>query len=382
MTPFLLSLSLTVAAPPEPTFADVFVAKADGYPSIRIPSVVCTKAGTLLAFAEGRSAPRDHAQNDMIVKRSVDGGRTWSKLQVIADFGDISLNNPCAVVERTTGRVLLMFQTFPANLSERSKDLIPGVTGDNVVKTFTTSSDDDGKTWSKPKDVTAQTKRPTLATTVATGPGVGIQLRHGKHAGRILMPFNEGPYGLWNIYCAYSDDRGETWKMGDNAPGGMIDVKGKPASTVNEAQVVELSDGRVRWNVRRFQEPFLRKTGISSDGGATWGPVENVKEQIDPSCNASILRYTDPADGRKNRILFSGPQSTKREKGTLFLSTDDGATWPTKKLLVPGFFAYSCLTVLPDGTIGCLYEKTSNLDIAFARVTLEWLTDGADAFEK
>jgi sialidase-1 len=376
MTSFLLILAACCVAPPEPTHVVVFDAKADGFPSIRIPSVIVTKAGTLLAFAEGRAFPRDHAKNKIVLKRSSDGGKTWSKLAVIADMGDISLNNPCAVVERTTGRILLVFQSFPAGLAERSKELLPGVEGTAIVKTLIITSDDDGQTWTKPRDITKQTKRPEKVTTVASGPGIGIQLRHGKHGGRILIPFNEGPYGIWNIYCAYSDDRGETWTIGDNAPGGMIEVKGKPASTVNEVQVVELSNGRVRMNARRFQEPKLRKTTISSDGGTTWSRIEDVKEQIDPSCNASILRYSDPADGKKNIILYSGPQSMKREKGTLFLSTDDGVTWPVKKEFAPGFFAYSCLVALPDGTIGCLYENESNLKIAFARMTIEWLTEG------
>lgn len=380
MTTFLLALACCTA-PPEPSHVTVFDAKADGFPSIRIPSVIVTKTGTLLAFAEGRAFPRDHAKNKIVMKRSSDGGKAWSNLILVADAGDDSLNNPCAVVERTTGRILLVFQSFPAGLNERSNELLPGVEGTSIVKTFIMMSGDDGQTWTKPRDITKQTKRAEKVTTVASGPGIGIQLRHGKHAGRILIPFNEGPYGVWNIYCAYSDDRGETWTMGDNAPGGMIEVMGKPASTVNEVQVVELADGRVRANARRFQEPKLRKTTVSDDGGKTWNSVEVVKEQVDPSCNASILRYSDPADGKKNRILFSGPQSTKREKGTLFLSTDDGVTWPVRKEFVPEFFAYSCLVALPDGMIGCLYENEANLKIAFARMTLEWLTGGKDSFE-
>src|SRR6186713_2515418 len=113
MTNLLVVLAVCSAAPPEPTHVTVFDAKEDGFPSIRIPSVIVTKAGTLLAFAEGRAFPRDHAKNKIVLKRSTDGGKTWGKLAVIADAGEISLNNPCAVIERTAGRILLVFQSFP-----------------------------------------------------------------------------------------------------------------------------------------------------------------------------------------------------------------------------------------------------------------------------
>jgi sialidase-1 len=96
---------------------------------------------------------------------------------------------------------------------------------------------------------------------------------------------------------------------------------------------------------------------------------------------ASVLRYTDPADGAKSRILYSGPQSTKRENGTVFVRYDEGRTWPTKRVLCKGAFAYSCLTALPDGTIGCLYEAEGMQKIVFARFTLDWLTEGKDQLE-
>jgi sialidase-1 len=384
MTVACLSLLLAAAAPAAgPEFADVFAAGRDGFPSIRIPAVVVTRAGTVLAFAEGRAVAADQAKNKMILKRSRDGGRTWGKAAVIADAGERSLNNPCAVVERASGRVLLMYQSYPAGVAERSGRLRPGHEGDSIVRTFLITSDDDGASWSPPVDLTRSTKRPEAVTTIAGGPGIGIQLRHGPHAGRILIPFNEGPYGLWNIYAVFSDDGGKTWAMGDPAPGGLIpDGKGGRASTVNEAQLVELKDGSVRFNVRRMAGTGFRKTCVSTDGGRTWSRVGDVPEQVDPRCMASVLRYTDPADGAKSRILFSGPQSTKRENGTVLISYDEGATWPVKRVLWPGSFAYSCLTALPDGSIGCLFETDGANRVVFARFTLDWLTDGNDRLER
>jgi sialidase-1 len=366
-----------------PEIVDVFTPKTDGFKSIRIPSTVVTKKGAVLAFAEGRAADADQAQNKIILKRSSDGGKTWGKLAVIAEDGDKSLNNLCAVVERATGRVLVMFQSYPAHFGERSGKIVPGYDGDRIVRNLVVISDDDGVTWSKPRDVTRETKRADKVTTVASGPGIGIQLRHGERAGRILIPFNEGPFGLWNIYAVYSDDKGKTWKMGEVAPGDLIDApKGGRISTVNEAQFVELKDGSIRFNVRRWAGKAVRKTCVSGDGGVTWSKVEDAPELRDPSCMASVFRYTDPADGSKSRILFSGPQSTRRANGTVFLSYDEAKTWPVQRVLCKDGFAYSCLTALPDGTIGCLYEAEETSRIVFARFTLDWLTEGADHLEK
>lgn len=361
----------------DPEVLDVFVPKVDGFASIRIPSVVTSNSGTVLAFAEGRAADADQARNRLILKRSMDGGKTWSKAAVIAEDGDKALNNPCAVVERETGVVLLMYQSYPAGLSERSGTIQPGLDGEKIIRNWLVTSRDDGATWSKPRDITKSTKREKVVTTIAGGPGIGIQLRNGRHAGRILFPFNEGPFGVWNIYAVYSDDKGATWKRGDAAPGGLVDNgKDKKSSLVNEAQFVELADGSIRFNVRRWAGKAVRKTCVSKDGGATWSKIEDAPDLVDPGCMASVLRYTDPSDGARSRILFSGPQSSKRENGTIFVSYDEGATWPTKRVLCKGSFAYSCLTALKDGTIGCLYETGTK--IVFARLTLEWLTDGKD----
>jgi sialidase-1 len=170
-----LALLLLLAAPAhlraaDPDTADVFVPKTDGFKSIRIPAAVVTNKGTLLAFAEGRAADADQAKNKIIAKRSTDGGKTWGKVAVIADGGDRALNNPCAVVERGSGQVLLMYQSYPAGVSERSGKIQPGYEGELVVRNWLVASDDDGVTWGKPRDITRETKREKVVTTVAGGP--------------------------------------------------------------------------------------------------------------------------------------------------------------------------------------------------------------------
>ncbi len=370
---FTLFVSALVAG--EPQFSDVFVSGRDNYKSIRIPSVIVTRPGTVLAFAEGRAAATDQAQNDIILKRSSDGGKTWGPLQLIHDDGAHSLNNPTAVVEQQSGRVFLMYQRIPAHLKEHSTNTETGFEGTNIYRNLLVWSDDDGRTWTRPLDVTRSTKRATNATTIASGPGIGIQLTRGAHRGRLILPFNEGPFYQWNNFAVYSDDRGATWKFGENVPGTFVpDAKMGKRSQLNEVQMVELSDGSMRLNSRQFAGAKVRKTSISKDGGATWSPVQDVPALRDPSCNASILRYSFDDGSGQGRILFSGPDSARRDNGTLYLSLDDGATWPVKRVLWPGSFAYSVLTRLPDGMVGCLFEADNYGRILFARCSLDWLT--------
>ena len=375
--PLLCAVVLTaVVSAAEPVFTDVFRSGEEGYASVRIPSVVVTRGGTVLAFAEGRQKPQDQAENDIVLRRSTDAGATWGPLQVVAADGAHSLNNPTAVVEQKSGRVFLMYQRIPGHLTEHSAETATGFEGPNVYRNFLTWSDDDGATWSEPLDVTSTTKRPTGATTVASGPGIGIQLTRGPHAGRLLLPFNEGPFWKWQNFAVISDDRGKSWRCGENVPGAfVIDPKHGERSQINEVQMLEMSDGSVRLNSRPFAGARVRKSSVSRDGGVTWSKVEDVPELPCPSCMASVLRYSFDDAGGRGRVLFSGPYGAKRAAGTISLSTDDGETWPVRKELWPGSFAYSVLTRLPDGTVGCLFEADGYARIVFARFPISWLEE-------
>ena len=368
---FLLAAASLFAA--EPQFSDVFRSGQDGYASIRIPSVVVTKKGVVLAFAEGRKQATDQAENDIVMKRSTDGGATWGALVLIHDDGANSLNNPTALVAES-GRVFLMYQRIPAHLKEHSKATDAGYEGTNIYRNFILTSDDDGMTWSAPLDVTRTTKRPTRATTVASGPGMGIQLTRGPHAGRLLIPFNEGPFGRWQNYAVFSDDAGKTWAYGADVPGALVpDGKGGQRSQINEVQMAELADGSVLLDSRQFAGAKVRRSSMSRDGGQTWSPVQETPDLADPSCMASTLRYSFPDGATPGRLLHSGPDSAKRERGTIYLSRDEGKSWPVKRVLYPGPFAYSVLTKLPDGTVGCLFEADNYGRIVFARLSLAWL---------
>lgn len=342
-----------------PWHADVFVGGEDGYHAYRIPSVITTLKGTLLAFCEGRRDDiRDQSPTDMVLKRSFDGGRTWQPLQRVVKAVPDAAMDPCPVVDRSTGAIHLVYDRWPEGFSKRKT---PG-TGRDSVTCWVTTSRDDGATWSAPVDITATTKRSHWPG-IAHGPGVGIQLR----SGRLVVPCNEYADGC-RCLVIYSDDHGKTWRMG-----------GTTGPRMSESQVVELADGRLMINMRSNRGKHCRAVAFSSDAGATWSPIQDEPALIEPVCQGSILRYTPAAADGKNRLLFCNPaHTTARVNGTVRLSYDEGRTWPIARTLVPGEFAYCCLTVLKDRTLGCLYETDHYHRIRFAGFTLEWLTKGND----
>ena len=376
---YTLLLVAVPASAAEPEFCDVFTSNSEGYASIRIPAVIITKAGTVLAFAEGRQRPTDQAENDIVMKRSTDGGRTWGSLKMLHDDGTHSLNNPTVVQEQQSGRIFLWYQRIPSHLKERDGKIATGLEGPDIYRNLILTSDDDGVTWAPPLDVTKTTKRPARATTIASGPGIGIQLTRGPHKGRLLIPFNEGPFHLWQNYAVFSDDGGKSWTFGDDVPGAMVpDGKGGERSRINEVQMAELPDGSVLLDSRQFAGEKVRKSSTSRDGGKTWSPVQEVPELTDPSCMASTIRYSFARDTSPGLMLHSGPDSTKRERGTVWLSKDDGKSWPVKRVLHPGPFAYSVLTRFADGTVGCLFEADDYRRIVFARFPVEWVKAAAE----
>lgn len=344
---------------------DVFVGGKEGYPAYRIPSVITSQRGVLLAFAEGRSALRDHAENDIVLKRSFDGGAHWGSLQLVAEDGANALNNPTAVAVRRGNRIILIYQRYAQKFGEHNAE--PGYDGSHICRTFSTTSDDDGANWATPIEITRQVKRPEKVTSTASGPGRGIELERGRFAGRILIPFNQGPYGSWKVYAAFSDDVGRSWRYGETAPEGANGY-------ANEVQFAEMSDGSVVLNARNERGDKFRKIAFSHDGGETWSPTQFDPTLIDPHCQGSLLRLQVNQDPLREVFLFSNPASqSARTNGTVRLSRDEGKSWPVARVIYPGSFAYSCLTTLPTGSVGCLFERDGTKKISFTSFTIDWV---------
>lgn len=341
----------------------------------RIPSLITTGKGTLIAFAERRIGLHDHAQNDIVMRRSEDNGESWQPVQVIADFGKNSLNDPLATVLES-GRILLVFQEFPYGIHARNSGWIQmadnGYGGPRNTKNYLTWSDDDGLTWAEPVELTRMLRPHDRIS--AGSPGIGIQLKRGDHKGRVVLPFyltrklNDQDRD-WTSAVAWSDDEGQTWTLGNDIP------HNGHTGFANEAQVVELSDGRLLF-VARNQEGFYRKVATSKDGGRTWTNFRVDYELPGTACQGSLLRYDWPEDGEGLIIQTSPANKYGRLNGTVRISGDDGNNWRWSREIEPGYFAYSGLTRLKTGEIGLLYESTGYNTMTFVRFSVDWVKEG------
>lgn len=326
---------------------DIFQRDQDGYKCFRIPSIVKTNKGTLLAFAEARkNGCSDTGDIDLVVKRSVDNGKTWGPMIKIWDDGDNVCGNPAPVVDRVTGKIILI-STWNRG-DDHEKDIIAGTSKD-TRKVFVLHSNDDGMSWSAPKEITPTTKQPNW-TWYATGPCHGIQLQNKKYKNRLVIPANHMVAGTktYHSQIIYSDDSGETWQLG-----GVVSEHGG-----NESTVVELKNGNLLLNMRNYNRDIskTRSYAISQDGGITWSETQYSSELIEPICQGSILNMTRKGKLTDN-LLFSNPASVdKRVKMTIHKSSDSGKSWPVSHLVYPGPTAYSDMVMVDDKTLGLYYE--------------------------
>lgn len=351
--------------------SEPFVAGAGGYHTYRIPSLLVTPRGTLLAFCEGRrNSASDTGDIDLLLRRSADLGRTWEPIRVVVDRGPDTVGNPCPVVDRDSGTIWLL---LTANRGDDRESDIVARKSKSTRTVWLCRSEDGGLTWSAPADITAQVK-PAEWTWYATGPGCGIQLA----SGRLVIPCDHtigDAKPVMRSHVIYSDDRGKSWRVG-----GVI------GDELNECQVVERTDGSLMINMRNYARGAGRQnrraTAVSRDGGLTWSEVSYAPELIDPVCQASFVRFAKRSPSSADRLLFANPASRRRENLTVRMSMDEGASWPVARQLHAGPAAYSALAVLPDGTAACLYERGDKHPyerITFARFSLEWLMQTATA---
>jgi sialidase-1 len=324
----------------------LFESGTSGYKTFRIPAIVSSVKGTILAFAEGRkNGSSDTGDIDLVLKRSEDNGKTWSNLMVVWDDGENVCGNPAPVVEKSSETIFLL-STW--NLGTDHEPEIIKQTSKDSRRIFILSSTDDGKTWTPAAEITSSVKLNNW-TWYATGPCHGIQLEKGKNKGRLIIPCDhiESITNKYYSHIIYSDDHGKKWQTGGTTP----------QDQVNECTVAELSDGRLLLNMRNYdRSEKSRKVAASRDAGLTWNDIYSDKTLIEPICQGSLLQYSF-ADEGKNRLLFLNPaDADSRQNMTLRLSADEGLTWTKSMVLFGGPSAYSDLTRLPNGNIGCLYE--------------------------
>ena len=344
----------------------LFEAGSEGYACFRIPALISTPGGALIAFAEGRKQGcSDTGDIDLVMKRSEDNGASWTDLQVVWSDSTNTSGNPAPVVDQETGKIFLL-STWNLG-TDREPEIIDQASTD-TRRVFVLSSSDDGLTWSDPEEITSTVKKPDW-TWYATGPGSGIQLSTGPHAGRLMVACDHIEAGTKHYYShvIYSDDNGETWQLGGRTP----------QHQVNESEVVQLADGRLLLNMRNYApDERHRKITFSDDGGLTWSDIQSDTTLIEPICQASLHRHvTDDQD----MLLFSNPASKeRRENMTIRASFDGGQTWASDLLLHDGHAAYSDIVTIPGDGIGVLYEAGPDQDhpyqgIVFQKLNEAWM---------
>ncbi|MEM0924845.1 MAG: sialidase family protein [Planctomycetota bacterium] len=322
----------------------VFRAGESGYDTFRIPAIVRTPSGALLAFAEGRVNSRaDHGDLDIVSRRSEDNGLTWGPLKLVRSDGVHQVGNPCPVVDNETGKILLLHNT--SRNSER--EVLSGIGAREV---FLIESDDEGVTWGVPRNISASTKRVNWRW-YATGPCSGIQLRSGTHAGRLVLPANHSVHfpdrDQWEYRChsLYSDDNGTTWNIGASSSVGG-----------NETQIAEASRDLLIQDVRMQTDRLgSRAVRFSSNGGSSWTPLQHDKQRPCPKCQGSLIA-APTGTAAQSRLFSSNPRGPGRTHLTVYASDNSGTRWKPIKTLHDGPSAYSNLVITDDGNLACLFE--------------------------
>jgi len=339
------------------------------YAQYREQSVVVTNSGRVVMVAQGRnkSSWSDRSGQDLICKGSTDNGKTWSAARLVVTHGLKSICPNAAVYDRNTGRIHVLYNLFMWDFTKVPKD-VKGELGDLNCRQFTVTSDDEGRTWSAPREITEMVH--AHGAVMVVGSGEGIQLRHGPHKGRLIVAGGDFYKGK-KVLCYYSDDGGKIWKRSKPAP-----YKGKMA-WASESKLAELPDGTLVLNCRTFvldgTKQRLRTRAFSTDGGVTWSTLENDPALKTVSCNGSLIAVKHARGKGGTILLCSVPVGPKRTHGTVYVSLDGGKTWPVSKLVVPGSFAYSSLIELPDGKIGLFYESNGYRKIELVRFSPDWL---------
>ncbi|SDJ77632.1 sialidase-1 [Streptomyces indicus] len=317
-----------------------------GYATYRIPAIVQTREGALLAFAEGRTdGAGDSGNIDVVLRRSHDGGCTWERLQVVAAGNGHTRGNPAPVIDPRTGRVVLVTSYNAGNVTE-TQILRGETTAEQSRRVFVQTSYDDGRTFSRPREITSAVKRPNWRW-YATGPGHAIALTSGVHAGRLVVPANHStapPPGspdsgqephYYGAHAIYSDDGGLTWQLG------FTDDSHEGANNPNKSTAAQLPDGRIYFNARdqNGTSQGNRLDTYSSDG-STAERAYRTQPTLDdaPVVQGSTLQLR----GEHGKLLFSGPsEPNDRVAMAIWSSSDAGRTFTKELVLSPKKAAYS-----------------------------------------
>jgi len=370
----------------EPRKLDLWEAGKSGYEVYRIPGLVVTPKGTLLAYCEARKGARsDWGTIDIQMRRSTDGGATWSEPRKIAEVPGPHTKNPVATAQKL-GKADDVTYNNPVMIPDRKTGAIHFLFCLEYMRCFYQRSDDDGLTFTQPVEITAAFEkfRPGYDwKVIATGPGHGIRLVNGRLLVPIWMSTGTGGHAHRPsvLSTIVSDDAGKTWQRGE-----IVANETDPLVNPNETCAEQLADGRVMLNIRSESKENRRAVAFSKDGSTGWTKPAFDNALLEPVCFASLCRWSAKPDAASNLILFANPDNLERADGkakpggnrdrknlTVKLSEDDGATWKVAKPLETGASGYSDLAVGPKGEIYCLYERNGSKALTLAEFDFAWL---------
>ncbi|MFW5856886.1 MAG: sialidase family protein [Planctomycetota bacterium] len=377
----------------------------------RCPNLLVSARGTVFAFPSEKVAGiADETKANFVLRRSVDDGRTWGEREALRaeDNPRVTCGYAASVADAETGRVCVFFrqgvvilpedidgawpERWRAEHPDEAAALCRKLAPEVDPGLYLISTDDEGETWSEPVPLgnTLHPINPVTGEQRPFGPQwVGVQLRHGPHEGRLVLPgrgLSKGaPFDLFayaHNYVIFSDDHGATWQAG-----------GWTQTGTGEACLAETADGVLYVSSRNES---LRLRGFrawdrSYDGGETFPESGYDPALPEPHCQASMVRFDDPA-GTHSGILFCNPavpsetpshyDHEKRRRLTVRLSRDGCRTWPIGRVVEPGSAGYSALAVAADGAILCAYETLTETSysgtIELARFDIDWLTGQAE----
>ncbi len=334
----------------------VFQKNDAGYACFRIPALVLTQQGSVLAFAEARkNGCSDTGDIDLVMRRSTDGGKTWSPIMIVRDNGNNVCGNPVPILDRTNGRIVLVYCENRGDDTEA--EIIDGTSVEGR-RVYVIYSDTDGLSWTAPVEITNDVKKDNW-TWYATGPGHGVQLQSDRYKNRLIVPSNHVKSGTHNHFShmLYSDDGGKSWNLGESTT----------IPNANESTAAELSDGTVLLNMRNMnQQEKHRLQARSTDGGETLNPLRHVEGLIEPVCQGSIINYARKSE-ITNTLLFSNPHSDVRKNMTIQFSHDGGESWKPKVSVYEGHSAYSDMLVFKNRDVGIVYEN--GFESAYEKIT-------------
>ncbi len=341
----------------------------------RIPAVITARNGDIVAVTDKRKYNNGDLPEDIdiVCNVSSDGGHTWTEPYTIIEgtghgqgYGDCAL-----VLNNDENGIIAAFVGGPG---------FWGSTQENPLRMYISRSYDNGKTWNEAEDITPKIYGVDYQEEGREnwlggffGSGSGLLTSKGRIMFVIAMREKEASGEVVCNRAVYSDDNGVTWKVSERASLGG-----------DEAKVVELVDGRILMSIRHNGNRWYN---ISEDGGHTWqSTTSEWTDIVAPACNGDIIRYSSVNNGGdKNRLLHSVPTGNSRKNVTVYVSYDEGETWPTSRCVVPYNSAYSSLCVLPDNTIGLYVEETYQNEgdycTVFYNFSLDWLTNGEDSYE-